>query len=225
MQTTLRRHLLLFKKNTSQLALALLILPLNQPDQWHSFKFSTVDANKITHLERGLQIQVNSSASPLLFPFKQPKKITSLAVKAHFTGDIPNIPKNSLQGHPRWDDFVLRIGLILKGKNKLNWFDRQFSPDWLINMEKLLPNDFGIKEVHFYTTCQQDKLLNQKRTHIMDHHLKETCVFKINSDPHIHWNHKIENPQTILGIWISSDGDQTKAKFKLTIEELKLNYM
>lgn len=199
------------------------LIPLGQAPLWHNFKFTSIPANQVSHQGNQMRISVRQSASPLLHRFDAPTQVTGFKIKAKVSGQLPDL-KADIQGRPQTDDFILRFGLIVKGRSKLNWFQRQFAPGWLVKMEKLLPNSYGIKEVMFFTTCQHQIIYQQLREHALDPSLKETCVKLIKETGSFEIDHQLEKPLEVVGLWIGADGDQTKAEFDLNLEKVEINY-
>lgn len=203
---------------------ATFLVPLGPAENWHHYAFENIQTNKIEFKKEGLFIEVKSSASPLVYVLPKERAVTSLFVKASVSGKIPKFKKPALQGQKHFDDFILRVGLIVKGDSRLNWFQRRLAPKWLNDMEDLLPNNLGIKKVLFFTTCQQPQLLNKEREHHLNSLLVEKCVALIKGVGQFNLPVEFGQPIEILGLWISSDGDQTKSQFKVNINKIKLSY-
>jgi hypothetical protein len=205
--------------------LSLFIVPLNQSPQWQELNFNKIKANHVEYSQEKIKISVTESASPLIYSFDSKKKITAFEVTAHVSENYPQIPSQKVQGHKGFDDYVLRFGLIITGNKKMSWLNRLSAPEWLLKMEKLLPEDQGINEVLFFTTCQNSNQLNKTKTHSLSSLLKETCIEHLTKSGSFTLKKDLPEPLEAVGLWISTDGDETKSTFQLEINKIKLNYM
>lgn len=212
------------KKTLQNISFCSLISIPFSPTDWQMVSFDGTPHHTYELNNNELNISVNKSASPLIYKMKAPVKVKSFKVSGFFKGALPQLPQGKTQGSKGADDFVLRLGFIVKGKQKLTWLQRLVAPSWLKKMERLLPDNHGIKEVLFFTTCQQASLLNKKRNHYLDPTLKETCILQIEKEGPIQMSHQLKNTQEILGLWISTDGDDSLAHFQLNIHSIELNY-
>lgn len=201
---------------------AFLIIPLNEPSGWTPFKFMNAQPNQVTFDKTGMNIKVNNSASPILYPFKEAHLIKKIELKAKFIGSLPKMNDKVRQGNGNYDDFILRFGLIYQGNDRLNWIQRQLAPTWLVDMEKLLPKAMGIKEVHFYTTCLQEKLLNKTRRHMLHDKFVEECILHLKEPGDFQIIKEITSPKAVIGLWVASDADEMGNQFTLQIQEIKL---
>ena len=180
--------------------------------------------NQVQFQNDGISIEVDNSASPLIYPFKKSIKAKKLFVKAEFIGGLPKMQDNITQGMGKYDDFILRMGLIYQGDDRLNWLQRQFAPTWLVEMEKLLPDSMGIKEVRFYTTCLQERVLNKPRRHMLHSKLIEECVTLVKQPGDFSLVKELNTETPVIGLWIASDADEMGHKFRLKIKEIKIEY-
>ncbi len=187
-------------------------------NKWKIVNYSKIPSNEITNIDNSLQITVNNSSSALVFPFKEPISIKSLFIKAKLEG---NINYHNLQpGNEGADDFPLRVGLILKGDNTLNIFQKALAPRWLIELDTIANKKGGFDKIHsfvFYTETPPFK----SRSHPLSSHFYEELATRFN-------NLKAEyttsiNLKDAIGIWMSADGDDTKSSFKVTVEAIQIN--
>ena len=215
-----------FKQNTLSLSLwAVMAIPVTTPGpDWHPYKYNNIKNNRIQHTQEALEIHVDQSASPLIYPFDRPIVVHGFSLEADLIGSPPKIPKDKQQGEKGFDDFVLRLGFIIKGENRLSFAQRWLAPQWLVDMEALLSNGMGIKEISFMTTCLQKANLGKKRQHSFNKKLKEHCIFHLEKEGPFQLNHNFKKPLTSLGLWISSDGDDTKSRFQLRIKSLNIHH-
>ncbi len=202
---------------------ATLLIPLSPSSQWKNYQFNNIKPNSVTFSKAALRIQVNQSASPLLYSLSE-TEVESIKVKAKVNETLKPLPKTAIQGEKGFDDFILRFGLIVKGDERLSWLQRRIAPNWLIEMEKQLPSDVGIKKVLFFTTCRQKAQLNKQRSHFLSSVLQETCVTLVESKGPFVIDVVLPAAENVVGLWLASDGDDLANRFTLEIEEILLNY-
>ncbi len=197
-------------------------IPVSDLQRWTSLSFSSIPANTVSVEDGNLHISVNKSASPLVYKLDEPLAVMSLAVKARWSGKL-NIPQGAVQGEAGADDFILKLGIVEAGDRTLNWLQRRIAANWIQQLFKLAPKGTGIERINFLSTTQQQKLLGSRRTHPLDDLLYETRVTYLESPGEFEMVYQFEEPVVVLGLWISSDGDDTGSSFDLTIDRITLN--
>jgi hypothetical protein len=199
-----------------------LILPLSPQSLWKPITFEGVPKNEVHYSKDKVKIKVQNSASPLIYPFDEPKKVAGLSVEAELLGTLPRLPQGKAQGLKETDDYVLRIGLILKGDSKLNWMQRQIAPSWLVEMERLVPEPYGIKHVEFFTTCLNSNRKGKRQAHYMNEKLQETCVTPLTNSGKFKIEKDFSESFEVLGLWVAADADQLKNQFEVVIHKIEL---
>ncbi|MCJ8276191.1 MAG: hypothetical protein HRT44_10490, partial [Bdellovibrionales bacterium] len=154
----------IFKRFTP-LLFATFAVPLHQDGSWQKFSFTRIQQNKFTFQKNNLKIEVDSSASPLIYKFSDVKKIKSIKARFKISGDPLNLNPKLDQGFRKNDDFSFRLGLVKKGSKSLNWMERQMAPSWVLKMYELAPKGTGIDSIHFLVATQQADLVNYVRLH------------------------------------------------------------
>jgi hypothetical protein len=197
-------------------------IPVSDLQRWTSLSFSSIPANTVSVEDGNLHISVNKSASPLVYKLDEPLAVMSLAVKARWSGKL-NIPEGAVQGEAGADDFILKLGIVEAGDRTLNWLQRRIAANWIQQLFKLAPKGTGVERINFLSTTQQQKLLGSRRTHPLNDLLYETRVTYLESPGEFEMVYQFEEPVVVLGLWISSDGDDTGSSFDLTIERITLN--
>lgn len=215
----LKKHSLI-----SSLLWAGFLIPLDQASQWQSLQFSSIPANKVSHSSDKLTINVNKSASPLIYPFKESKSIKSVSARFTVEGNPFKFKEKNTQGSKGNDDFVFRLGLVKKGDKTLNWMQRQVAAPWVLKMHSLATKGSGIDSILFLTAVQQKKLIGQSRVHPLSEYFIEEYLVSAEPGKEVHMEKSFDQNIDVVGLWISADGDQTQAKFKVTIKELLFNY-
>ena len=197
-------------------------IPVSDLQRWTSLSYRSIPANTVSVEDGNLHISVNKSASPLVYKLDEPLAVMSLAVKARWSGKL-NIPQGAVQGEAGADDFILKLGIVEAGDRTLNWLQRRIAADWIQQLFKLAPKGTGVERINFLSTTQQQKLLGSRRTHPLNDLLYETRVTYLESPGEFEMVYQFEEPVVVLGLWISSDGDDTGSSFDLAIERITLN--
>ncbi len=197
---------------------------MGKSESWKIVDYGKIPAHLVSFADTSMQIQVQKSAAPIVYPFEKPLFVTGVQVQSSVSGALPHLPKGLQQGQKGADDATLRLGLIVRGDKKLNWFQRKIAPRWLLELEKLMPQNYGIRHVQFISTCQQRELLHKKRTHYLDSSLKEECVTFLEKAGPFTLSKKWTQPLQVLGVWIATDGDDTQSRFELNIHNIEISH-
>ena len=203
------------------LMFAALVLPLDQPAKWEQAVYSKIPKNEISYSKEGLGIKVNSSASPLIYPFDQMKRVQSFKVRGEFKG-LVKMTDFSKQGSDGFDDYPLRIGFIVPGKKRLNALERAFAPAWVKNLYAKAPKGSGIDRIQFFSLTQNPLQKGQSRGHPRSDLIREDFFEIVSSPGKFEYDFKLKEPIMASGLWISIDGDDTKSAFEVLISILAL---
>jgi hypothetical protein len=185
------------------------VLPL-QGAQWMDLQYSDLKNNKVSMGEK-ISIQVNESASPLFHVFDKRKKIS----KVYVEGKV-KIEKNI---DPKADDSYFQLGIIEHGNYKANAVARWFLPKWLKTLLEL-NRDAGLGDIHFYGVTDQTTLGKKKETAVTDIDMSFQNLSKIDDKGRFKLEVPVKTGNDIIGFWLRSDGDDSKAKFDVTIESI-----
>jgi hypothetical protein len=194
------------------------------PSNWKQLKFSSLKPNTISGNSTELIISVNESSSPLIYKFESPIKLKQVDVYGEVLDGELNLTKKP-QGlfenkKSVTDDFVLRFGLVLKGKSKKPPVPNFLLASWIKEMFSLAPKGVGVDKILFLNVTQFEDQVGQTRTHPLSDYLSEEfstfCkkgAFKILKN--------FKNEVEILGLWISANGEGTKSKFKTKLTKIE----
>ena len=197
-------------------------IPVGDVDAWTTLTFNKIPANEVSAEDGRLRIAVRRSASPLVYKLHGPTEVTGITVRARWSGAL-QLADGAAQGDKGSDDFVLKLGIVESGQRTLSWLQRKVAADWIKQLFKLAPSGAGVERINFLSTTQQRDLLGSERQHPLSDLLYETRVTHLDSPGGFTLAHEFAKPVTVLGIWISSDGDDTQSSFQLEIESLVLH--
>jgi hypothetical protein len=197
-------------------------VPLSKPEGWHSLKFSSIKANEVAHSAEGLSINVDSSASPLIYKFPEIITVKHFRTTGIIKGNLIFKDKD-VQGEKKTDDFQYRLGLVLKGDKRLNAFQRMVSPKWITTLFELAPKDQGINKIEFYNIASKTNSPSWKtRTHPLSDLMSENIIAS-QGEGVFDISYELSSEQKIAAIWLSSDGDQTSSKYNVVIKSIDFN--
>ena len=195
-------------------------LPLDQQENWQLLQYSNLPANRVEFGERGMLVTVNQSASPIVYPLDGGRRVSRIAV----SGELENLlrVRPGSQGQEGEDDFSLKVGLVISGDRRLNFFQRMLSADWVKTLYSLAPDGAGIDRIVFLNAVQHESQLGQQRRHPLSELVYEHNVWLIDRAGPFELQHEFDNPQNVLAVWISIDGDDSHSSYSTLISSLRL---
>jgi hypothetical protein len=198
-----------------------IIVPVDNLENWTEVAYRGIPPNSITIENGAIRIDVDRSSSPLIYGFDEPLPLTGFTVEASWRGRL-DIPADTTQGNDGADDFVLKFGIVVAGDRTLSWFQRLVAADWILRLYELAPEDSGLKNIHFFSTTQQSELVGSSRRHPLSELFYEERVVHLDGNGPFELNKLFDEPVTVLGLWISSDGDDTGSDFAVRIHSIAL---
>ena len=197
-------------------------VPVADLQEWTTLTFNRITPNTVSVEDGSMHIAVRGSASPLVYKLDVPSQVTAITVRGHWSGEL-QIPAATVQGEENADDFVLKLGVVESGDKTLNWFQRKVAADWIKQLFRLAPKGTGVDRINFLSTTQQEALLGSERVHPLSDLLYETRVSWLEAPGEFVLSHEFAEPAAVLGLWISSDGDNTGSSFDLRIDSIVLS--
>lgn len=192
------------------------------PARWQKLKYTSIEQNSTRVTDTTITIEVDNSASPLIYPFVHPEKATSLDIVARVSGTI-SLQPGAVQGEPGHDDFRLWVGVAYAGNNRLGFLERLLAPEWIRHLFRLAPDDAGISRIEFYTTYTDQRLAGTSRVHPAIELCEQQFILNVSDDGSISQRITLATDQPVVALWVNSDGDDTDSRFKVDIERLELN--
>lgn len=195
-------------------------LDLDRPN-WQTLEYKGIPANTVLQASDGIQIQINASASPLIYVFDQPEALSSIQVRGGITGGLPAIPDESQQGDEGADDFAFRIGLVIAGDKTLSFAQKLIAADWVTTLYDLAPSGDGIEHVRFLNLANPGKTNIVQRAHPLSKGLFfETIVGEIQANQNFELDYSLDETTPVLALWISSDGDDTASSYTIKLNNI-----
>lgn len=184
--------------------------------RWHKVKYAKVKANTVRQVKNRLQISVNNSSSALVYTFDKPISVKKVGIKAEIKGEI-NYGQTK-PGDKGSDDFPIRLGFILKGKSHLNFFQKTIAPTWLIELNKISSRVGGVDKVYSLIFYSKKPSFNKREHPLSPYFFEEVAGKFINSK--LRGEHSFSEEKKTIGLWLSSDGDDTHSSYDVIIEDV-----
>jgi len=191
-------------------------------EQWQLLEYHGIPGHALSQAGDRLHIAVKRSASPVVQAFSTPLQATRLHIRAYIDGsvDLAGLPNGVVQGNQSFDDFRLRVGIIYEGNTTLDPFQLSIAPAWVRYLYRIVPEGTGIDHVEFLNSWTDHRLAGQQRQHPATPLWRERFLLETDPSGKINQTVMLEHDAQILGVWISSDGDDTGSCFNVYIEEL-----
>jgi hypothetical protein len=196
------------------------ILPLDTETGWQVLKYSKLPPHRIGFSRAGLEMRVEASAMPLIYPLPERLRVSDIRVVGRVDGSLRLPPGR--QGEEKFDDYAFRIGLVEPGERTLNFVQRQLAAPWVRKLFELAPRGSGISKIHFFNLGAEKAHIGRQRQHPLSDLLQETVVALPAPDGRFDFTHKLDRPLDAIAVWLSSDGDDSGSRFTVLIERIEL---
>lgn len=195
-------------------------IPLNDRSGWQVLEFRRIAPHRIRFSAAGLEMKVESSAMPVIYPLPKAARVAAVRVKGRVAGTLRLPPGR--QGEPGFDDYAFRIGLVAPGERTLNFVQRPLAAPWVRRLFDLAPPGGGISRIHFLNVGAAGEPVGRRRQHPSSDLLEEQVVAALPADGRLDFTHTLERPLDTIALWLSSDGDDTASSFTVLVEEIEL---
>jgi len=197
-----------------------LTVPLDEPSSWQALKYSRLPPHRVRFSSAGLEMAVDGSAMPLIYPLAERLRVSTVRVKGRVEGTL-RVPPGR-QGEEKYDDYVFRIGLVEPGERTLNFVQRQLAAAWVRKLFELAPKGTGISKIHFFNVGADKAHIGRQRQHPLSDLIVEKVVAVARPDGRFDFAHALDRPLDTIAVWLSSDGDDTGSKFTVLVEQIEL---
>jgi hypothetical protein len=207
--------IMLLYANTSFTVAWAELISLHAEDFEH-IQFKKIRASTYTFHDQLLQIDVDKSASFLMLPFAEVKKVNRVSFEWRSDGS-PRVDSAYHEEQRTGDDAVFKLGLLLKSDDpSIN----PFLPSWMKRVEKLLkfPSENMINLVaaaKHESGEQWPNPYNKRVTTI--------AVGSVSSGQG--WmkaSYQFVQPVDVVGLWLMADGDNTSSSFSTYIKNINI---
>lgn len=190
---------------------SIILIPVTNTGIFFDLEYSKLTPNKVL-IEKDITVQVASSASPLFVKIDPARPIKE--IKA--SGVISIQEKITLNQ----EDSYFQLGVIYQGDYRPNFITKKFLPEWLLKVLDM-NKDVGIGQIDFHEASypgeevdREDSIRSIKMTFKTQGMVDSNGKFQLSIKP---------RKENIIGLWLRSDGDDSKAKFSVKVTSLILN--
>jgi len=183
-------------------------------------QYRSLPPHRIRFSSAGLEMAVDGSAMPLIYPLTERVRVTGIRVKGRVDGALRILPAR--QGEEKFDDYVFRIGLVEPGERTLNFVQRQLAAAWVRRLFELAPRGSGISKIHFFNVGAEKAHIGRQRQHPLSDLIVEKVVAVTRPDGRFDFAHALDRPLETIAVWLSSDGDDSGSKFTVAVEDIRL---
>jgi len=196
-------------------------VPFAEQGRWQTLQYSRIAPHRVRFSPVGLELGVEGSAMPLVYPLAEPVKVASVNVKGRVVQGSLKVPPGR-QGEKDADDYVFRLGLVEPGTRTLNFVQRQVAPAWVRKLFELAPPGGGISRIRFLNVGAEPAHLGRERQHPLSELILEKVVALPRADGRFDFTHTFEQPIDAIAVWLSADGDDTGSRYTLLVESIEL---
>jgi hypothetical protein len=195
-------------------------VPLADAQAWQQLEYRNRPPHKLRFSPAGLHMDVEGSAMPLIHPLPAKRQVAGVRVRGRVVGKL-DIPPGR-QGEEKFDDYVFRLGLVEPGERKLNFVQRQVAAEWVRRLYALAPEGTGISGIRFLNVGADASHVGRERQHPLSELIRERVVALPSASGRIDFEYRFERPIDAIAVWLSSDGDDTGARYGVDIESIEL---
>ena len=196
------------------------VVPLSEPAKWQILQYSSLPPHRVRFSQAGLEMAVDGSAMPLIYPLPEPLRVTEVRVKGRIEGTLRLPPER--QGEEGFDDYAFRIGLVAPGERKLNFVQRRLAARWVRKLFELAPEGSGISRIHFFNVGTDKAQIGRQRQHPLSNLILENIVAVPAAGGRFDFIHSLDRPLPAVAVWLSADGDDTGSRFTVVVEHIEL---
>lgn len=195
-------------------------VPLSEQTDWQILQYSKLPPHRIRFSKDGLEMAVDGSAMPVIYPLPGPVRVKGIRVKGRIEGTLRVSAER--QGEEKFDDYAFRVGLVEPGERTLNFVQRQLAARWVRKLFELAPKGSGISRIHFFNVGTDKTQIGRQRQHPISDLILEKVVAVPQPNGRFDFAYSLEPPLETIAVWLSSDGDDTGSKFTVLVEQIEL---
>lgn len=187
-----------------------------QANDFSHIEFKKIKANRYHFQKQQLQIDVESSASILMLPFKAVKAVNKVSFE--WRGDGRPLLRDAEHELERsGDDAVFKLGLLLKSETES--FNPFIAP-WLRQVRKEL--SFPSEEMIYLVVDAKHK---PNERWLSPYNRRITMISVASQKDESGWQQasfQFDTDQQVVALWLMADGDNTQASFSVSVKNIVL---
>ena len=197
-------------------------IDLSDQSKWFCFGYGSRPQSQYKFSTRGMEIKVNSSTGPCLYKLDKISKIKNIKIVAESNAKFLLMP-SQIQGEEDFDDYALRVGLVLVGDTRPVLVIRWFLPRWVQKLIEVAPEGLGFEHVQFFTTTQTKSLVGREKTHFGSKYFKEKASVLIGPKESFTIEEDLRMKSwEVYALWVMADGDDLNKKFTTTLKSIRV---
>ncbi len=183
-------------------------------ETFEKLTFSDLPATSYEQKDGQLKIDVKQSAAAwvLAFPTARPLHALGFEWKSSVESLVPSAEAEETKAG---DDAILRIGLLLAGPAPTVPF---FAPAWIKAVKKLMKQ--GSDRMVYLTVGAKHKPGQEWKSPYASSIENRALASEAGADGWKKTIFKPEAPMQVVGLWLMSDGDNTKQSFQVELRNL-----
>lgn len=143
---------------------------------WKQVSYRKLTPNQVEYKADAMLVSVDSSASPIVYKLPQGQSVKKIKYKI----EVDGLDLAAISSHKKLkEDSCFRVGLVLEGKQKLNFFQRKVAANWILELFKLAPEGKGLSHIEFYNIGWLKSQNGEKRTHPASDLIKENWMTSV----------------------------------------------
>lgn len=190
-------------------------IPLDE-DAWAKITFDDIAPTDYKAQKGILTATVDQSASALIYAFDQPQTVQAAGFQWQNQGTL-KVKSAKHEASKVGDDALLRVGVMIAGPKPTIPF---FAPAWIKKTASALkqPSDRMI----YLTVGSKHKTGKSWSSPYADsiHSVAVASEKAKNSWQTV--NHRFKTAQSVVGLWLMADGDNTGSQFQVKLKNLQL---
>ncbi len=164
--------------------------------------------------EKLLIATVNSSASTLLLPFSKPQLVKRISFKWKISGKL-KLKTAAIEASKQGDDSYFRVGLMVSGKASSIPF---FAPSWIKLTRQYLKHPSDGMQVYFVNA---QHVPGTTWFSPYSSSIKNFSVASVGTgSDYQKVTINLKQAVSTVGLWLVSDGDDTKSSFKVWVKDM-----
>lgn len=193
-------------------------IPLTNVSGWHPLDAVANRPGSALFGTNGLRLNVNADGVSMVHMLPRQITVSGLRVVGRLSGQMKNTAKGKTDDRPK--DFYLRIGLIEPGQRRLSWLKRMLAPDWVEEMEALVPKTVGLGRITFHSFGSDPG--KNGRTWKGKFGIRDRQLGTLVDGTEFNATVAIPEGAPVMAIWVFADGDGTDSRFQVQLQRLEL---
>ncbi len=194
------------------------LLPIGS-ETWQELRFGRIEPNKVKYERGGMTISVCESGSPLVRIHERPLRIRRVTVTGTVVGEL-KVPIDQPKA-ARFDDALLRVGIITAGEQRLSGLQKRLAPEWLRQLDALVAKgNAGIGEIRSGLLVPFSEWVGESRINPKFDIFRDIIADAPELGGKFRITVELPDAPTTVGLWLQADGDDSASTFQIHIDQI-----